>query len=88
MAFDGETGDGYGGTVAVSEDIVAVGAEYDNNGTVVNFGSVYLYNTDGEFLEKLLAPEGGSWYQFGIALSISGNRLAAGANGVAYIYLV
>ncbi len=84
LASDGALLDYFGGSVAVSEDTVVVGA-YDNDDNGTNSGSVYIYdrnfggsNNWGE-VKKILASDGASGDSFGISVAISGDTVVVGA---------
>ena len=92
----GSSGEIFGDSVDVYEEIVAVGAPYDDeNGS--NAGAVYLFTTDGDFIEKIISPDGQDFDLFGFDVSIAGNEMVVGAygdddngsaSGSAYIYLL
>lgn len=93
-AGDGQTRDLYGDEVAISGDVIAVGAWSENNTggpcppncSVDGHGAVYIYRLiEGEWVEtrKLIAPDGGNQFgSFGIALDFDGpDRLIIGSTG-------
>ena len=93
----GETRDYFGYSVAISDDLAAVGAVWeDENGE--KSGAVYAYRFDGsEWNEeaKLLADDGAAGDWFGASVSVSGDVLLVGASwedtgsenaGSAYVY--
>lgn len=76
---DGMKGAQFGRAVAVSGDLIVIGA---NDPRSRNPGSafVYRYGADGWVREKkLTASDAGEWDQFGRSLSASGKRIAIGA---------
>ncbi len=83
LAADGDDGDSFGGSVAISSDRMVVGAQIDEtNG--VNSGSAYVYErSSGEWMEtaKLLASDGAEGDFFGLPVALSGDRIAVGASG-------
>ena len=89
VAHDGEVEDSFGYSVAVSEDVIAVGAPEDSDVT----GAVHLFTTDRE---KLIAPDGQAEDFFGFDVSIFENILVVGAPafkststmGSVYLYLI
>lgn len=95
LPSDGAAGDEFGGSVALSRDAstIVVGAEKDNDfGS--NSGSAYVFQRSANtWMESIkLTPEApGSGDRFGVSVSISGNRIAIGANyhednGGAYLF--
>ena len=97
VAPDGEANYLFGMTVAISDHVIAVGSPYDDNENGADAGSVYLFTTEGVFIDKLIAPDGQEGDLFGSDVSISGNKLVVGAlrdddkglnSGSAYIYLI
>jgi len=79
---DGAGGPGYGQTIAVEGDTMAVGAWTDaTQGT--NAGSVYGYRRSGNVwspLPKLLPAAGGGATQFGEQVALSGGVLVTGSS--------
>ena len=73
----------------MSEDIISVGEPGDSNFT----GTVYLFTTDGEYIEKLVPPDGQPAY-FGFDVSIFERTLVVGAPtnftsaGSVYLYSI
>ncbi|RLE28854.1 MAG: hypothetical protein DRJ61_15640, partial [Acidobacteria bacterium] len=99
-ASDGASNDEFGKAVAISVDLVVVGApEDDDNGT--DSGSAYIFgrnhggaNAWGQMV-KITAFDGATEDQFGLSLSISGDTVVVGAyqdndngyhSGSAYIF--
>ncbi len=82
-ASDGEAEDWYGSSVAIDGDLAIVGAP-DIPDLEADPGAAYIYRYDGEVWieeEKLLAFDGQSEDQFGIAVAISSNFAVVGASG-------
>ena len=81
----------FGYRVAVSENVVVTAGIGAKNGVV------YLFTKEGEFIERIDAPDDEA-EGFGIDVSIEGNRLLVGAfnstaaeienAGAAYLYLI
>ncbi|MCH8344553.1 MAG: hypothetical protein IH983_11260 [Planctomycetes bacterium] len=94
LASDGAAGDFFGTSVAVSGDLVVIGANGDDdNGTVS--GSAYVFRYDPlrrTWVEeqKLLASDGAEGDEFGVSVSISGETVLIGARldgaGSAYVF--
>ncbi len=78
--IDGEMHDHFGGSVAIRNGIVAVGADGDDdNGT--DSGSAYLFNAaTGEQLAKLLPDDGAAGDRFGRPIVIENGLVAVGAS--------
>lgn len=85
-----DAGDGFGSTVAIHNNVVAIGVPGDDSGnnnyndnSVPNSGAVYIYSRRQGFAfvyEAFLKPSSlGSGYDFSGALAIYGDRLAVGA---------
>ena len=88
---DGAAGDQFGYSVAISGNIVVVGA-YGDDGSR---GSAYVFEKNGTPLAKLTASDGTAYDRFGASVSVSGNIVVVGApgdddygseSGSAYIY--
>ena len=96
-ADDGEEGDQFGTSVAISGNTAIVGANLDDD-KGSNSGSVYIFtNNGGTWIQtqKLTASDGDEFDQFGTSVAISGNTAIVGANldddkgqdsGSAYIF--
>ncbi len=94
LADDGETGDFFGDSVAISGTTAIVGAygANDNGGP----GSAYLFDVTTGLQTSLLRPNDGFWGDgFGISVAISGttavvgsyyNKTFGGRSGSAYLY--
>ncbi|UCD75009.1 MAG: hypothetical protein JSV91_14625 [Phycisphaerales bacterium] len=95
-AHDGEEEDRFGGSVAIQDDIILVGAIGDDNFR----GSAYCFVYDPDLNmwvenQKLQASGGGGWDLFGRCVSISGDKAIIGEDfsdddayeaGTAHIY--
>ena len=93
MASDFDA-DFIGFRVAVSENVVVTVGGVLPAGGEIDFKnlSVYLFTKEGEFIEKIDAPDDEA-VMFGYDVSIEGNRLVVGApafpeTGAAYLYLI
>ncbi|MBU0761244.1 MAG: hypothetical protein ABII03_05265 [Nanoarchaeota archaeon] len=78
----GET-DFFGISVAVSGDVMIVGAHNDDD-LGSNSGSAYAFRNDGDqwvFEQKLLALDGEASDNFGYSVAIEGDMIAVGATG-------
>ncbi|MBL0333955.1 MAG: hypothetical protein IPP73_01075 [Chitinophagaceae bacterium] len=72
----------FGHAVAISDNIIAIGAPYDGG---FASGAVYIYRRTGttwNFSEKLLGSISANYEFFGTSVSIHGNYLAVGAKGL------
>jgi len=76
---DGAASDKFGKSVAISGNLVAVGASTDDdNGS--NSGSAYLFHAStGEQLYKLLPDDGDASDAFGLSIAMSDGIIAVGA---------
>ena len=93
-ASDRNLGDGFGISVAVSDNHIVVGApEDDDSGS--NSGSVYVYNLDGTGEVKITASDGAANDYFGGSVAIHGDKIIVGAyadddagnmSGSVYVY--
>ncbi|MFA6402206.1 MAG: T9SS type A sorting domain-containing protein [Salinivirgaceae bacterium] len=95
-ANDGISGDGFGGAVCVSGNIVAIGAKYEDS-ISTNSGSVYVFekpeNGWGNMAEtkKIVASDAGYNSSFGYSLSIIGDTIFVGSpdhkyRGAVYVF--
>jgi hypothetical protein len=80
-ASDAETGDGFGESVAVSGDVIAIGALFEDQ-KATDSGAVYLFqNVERVWIEEVKSlastPEAGAWY--GRSVAVSGDVLVIGA---------
>jgi hypothetical protein len=91
---DGAAGDEFGNAVAISDDLMVIGAWFDQpNGS--DSGSAYLFDPSGEFLSKLVPADGGPNEWFGVAVDIWDDVVVVGAmqandngqwSGAAYLF--
>ena len=81
VAPDGAISDYFGYSVALDGDYALIGSYYDDdNGR--NSGSAYLFDTTtGDFLQKLIAPDGAKNDSFGRSLAIDGDYALIGSHG-------
>ncbi len=97
VSSDGAAGDWFGYSVSIDDDVVVVGAHYnDDNGN--NSGSAYVFRHDGNGWAreaKLLPSDGATNDWFGYSVSIAGNLIVVGAyfdddsginSGSAYVF--
>lgn len=98
FAPDPQQGDSFGQSIALSRDVMVVGApKEDDKGE--DAGSVYVFSRKGtawEFEQKLVAPDGASGDVFGISVAVSGDTILVGADlndekannaGAAYVFV-
>lgn len=82
LASDGETGDRFGVSVAISGNTVIAGAYMDDNRGLVACGAAYLFDaTTGQQMSKLMASDADNYDQFGIGVAIDGDTAIVGAYG-------
>jgi len=82
--LDSTSGSKFGYTVAIADDKVIVGAEYDDEGGESS-GSIFIYSAiTGEFNEKVLAPDAEPHDRFGSSVCASGTHYIVGADGFDY----
>jgi len=97
-AADGAAGDLFGGSVAVSGDVIAIGA-FEDDDAGGHSGSAYVFQRAhyGNWLQvaKLLADDGDSYDLFGYSVAINGDVIVIGApedeeqgydSGSAYVF--
>ena len=97
-ASDGAAGHQFGGSVAVGNGRIVVGAtEDDNNGGFLSQfqGSAYIFDLDGTQLAKITASDAAGGDRFGESVAIGNGRIVVGAkddddngfsSGSAYIF--
>ena len=81
-ANDGAMFDYFGDAVALSGDMVVVGAHEDDIGANSAQGSAYVFTRSGgiwTLQQKITAGDGAAFDHFGAAVALSGDTLAAGA---------
>ena len=81
-ASDGETGDKFGSSVAISGETVVVGSPNNSIGANPAQGSVYVFVRSGTTWsqqQKLTASDGAANDEFGSSVAISGETVAVGA---------
>lgn len=96
VASDGENGDQFGSSVAISEDRIVVGAFFDG----LRVGAAYVFDRSGDSWDevlKLYANDADLFDLFGNAVALSGNQVVigatddddlGGASGSAYVFFV
>jgi len=82
----------FGESVAIIDDKVIVSAPLDDDQGEFS-GSVFIYSAEtGEYIEKILAPDGGAYEQFGASVCASDSYYVVGtpgddfAIGAAYLF--
>jgi hypothetical protein len=83
-AADGDAGDQFGGSVAISGDTAVVGAQGDYVGLNVGQGSAYVFARSGATWsqqQKLTAADGAAVDFFGRSVAVSGETAVVGASG-------
>jgi len=93
---DGNNGDAFGTSVAISGDYAVVGAHHNAGIYGYQSGSAYMYERDDSgnwnFVSKLLASDGEAGDEFGTAVAISGDYAIVGApaknlwHGAIYVF--
>ena len=77
-ASDGADGDRFGFGVAIGNNKIGVGA-FNDDDTVSNSGSAYIYNLDGTGEVKINASDPEDTDQFGFSVAIGGDKVYVGA---------
>ena len=90
-ASDGQARDGFGSTISMYGDYIAIGAIYDDEGNSTNNGSVYIYKNNGldeySFVTKVFEETPSQDVNFGRSISLSQDHLAVGTNeNKAFLY--
>ena len=87
-ASDGASSDNFGISVAVSGDIVVIGADgVDQSTTETNFGAAYVFTkpatgwADNTETAKLTASDRNTDHDFGSSVAIDGDTVVVGAEG-------
>lgn len=84
-ASDAAVGDDFGRAVAIDRQTIVVGAGFDDDPVLGdNVGSAYVFRFDGtSWVEeaKLVASDAEALGRFGLAVDVSGDRIAVGATG-------
>jgi len=96
---DAPVGAEFGRSIAITGDLLAVGAGGATAGSIGKAGAVYLYKRQGQAYvreAKLIAPDATPGAEFGRAVAIQGNTVAVGARfaqvgtltsaGAAYVF--
>ncbi len=98
FASDGQTGDSFGYSVAISGDYALIGAFADYVGVNFDQGSAYVFVRSGNTWTqqaKLTASDGATSDRFGLSVAISGDYALVGAylddmavnQGSAYVFM-
>ena len=83
LASDGQAGDRFGGSIAVSGDTALIGAYYDDDNGV-DSGSMYVFTRSGTTWteqQKFHPSDGAAGDMFGGIVSLSGDSALIGAGG-------
>ncbi|MBU0761325.1 MAG: FG-GAP repeat protein [Nanoarchaeota archaeon] len=83
-AYDGDVSDMFGASVAIAEDMIAIGA-YGDDDMGGSSGSVYIFRYDGNqeqwvFKQKLTAFDGATGSNFGKSIGLSNDALVIAAH--------
>lgn len=83
-ASDAVARDEFGRAVAISGDVIVVGAPFDDHAGGLSAGSAYVFErtATGAFVEvtKLISSDSNDGDTFGFAVAISGDRIVVGAH--------
>ena len=83
VASDGDAGDGFGVSVAISGDVMAVGAYHHDSLSVEDSGAVYIYErssgNDWTQQAKLIASDAAGTDVFGYSVALSDRTVVVGA---------
>lgn len=82
FAYDGATGDSYGTSVSIDNNLAIVGASFDDDNGSAS-GSIYVYellNSNWNLVSKVTPTDGTSGDYFGISVEIDDNNLITGAS--------
>ncbi|HZL98959.1 MAG TPA: hypothetical protein VFD43_01795 [Planctomycetota bacterium] len=77
--------DGFGAAVAVHDDVIVVGAPFDEHDGLSEAGAAYVFRWNGATWSqeaRLTAVEGASFDHFGWAVAVDGDTVLVGATGV------
>lgn len=86
LAPNGQSQNNFGWSVAISGNIIGVGAnKKDVNGTT-NAGSVYLYRRSGAYVSMITAPDPETNAEFGRRMVMSEDLIVVGSSEAAYIF--
>ena len=93
-AFDGAASDNFGYSVAVGCGRIVIGSYDDHVNSIIEQGSAYIYDLDGNLIKKIIASDGGYQDRFGRSVSVGCGRIVVGSNdddngnasGSAYIF--
>ena len=85
VAPEGAMHDSFGFHCAISEGILAIGANWDDLPGAVDQGSVHIFAPDAagmyQHVQRVTATDGEGHQEFGIRVALSGSVLAVGAPG-------
>lgn len=79
LAPDGAANQRFGISVSISTTKVIIGADRDSeNGSTS--GAAYIFDTNGDYMQKLLAPDGESGDNFGVSVGAHTKKLVVGSH--------
>ena len=84
-----EAGGEFGYAVDISDNTIVISSKYETIDGNANSGAVYVYDREGNFINKIPSPDGVNSY-FGNNVACNNNIIVVGShnigNGAAYIY--
>lgn len=89
LASDGAAGDGFGYSIALSDDTALIGAPYVDSVFGSDQGSAYVFIREGTTWTqqtKFAASDGSSFHRFGHAVDLSGDTALVGAPGDDFLF--
>lgn len=91
-APDPETGSEFGRSVAVGSGRIIIGSRYDDVSGLTAKGSLYIFDLNGNYIDKITASDGEAGDHFGSSVAICSGRIVSGVSrhqsfkGAAYVY--
>jgi uncharacterized repeat protein (TIGR01451 family) len=81
VANDGNAYDYFGSSVAVGNNIILIGAPYDDNNAIADQGSAYIFTWTNQWVQqqKLTATDGAAGDKFGTSVALDGDMAFIGA---------
>jgi len=89
-ASDSTSDCGFGYSIALSGDILAIGAYRENVGSALDAGAVYIYKRSGsnwDFQTRLTHENYKSYDEFGTRIALSDNTLVVGVPNVGAVFV-
>ena len=83
-ASDSATGDFFGWSVAISGDTALIGAHWDDEGSIIDSGSAYVFTHSGGVWseqDKLTASDSAAGDNFGTSVAVHGDTAVIGMDG-------